>query len=280
MKNNVFSLFYYSQIQLVLIAVALTAATSAVLLKSITSESLWIVGLSTFATYSIDNLIDWKQDIKYYQNIKRIIPYYHKFCYAIVPICLLGIGFLVLTSNSRFQIGIMLLGATVLITIIRLPIFNKVLTTKNDFTNLLWNRVFISLIWAAVCVFTPVWYANQHLTPQTWMTYAYLTQLIFIDALLWKLEKSPEGFITENNLSFLSSILQYLCTTSILLAIVDVLLGYFPLYNLVVVLAPLVNLFVIRYWRKFHIDLRIIFTILVFTQIMCSFLTAFVHLRN
>ena len=137
MTNNTFNFFYYSQIQLVLIAMALTAAASAVLLGSIIWDGIWIVGLSTFVTYSVDNLIDWNQDLKHYQDIKSIIQYYHKFCYIAVPLCVLGIGSLIIKGDSVFQVGIILLCATTVITISRIPIHVKVLTITNDFIKFL-----------------------------------------------------------------------------------------------------------------------------------------------
>jgi uncharacterized membrane protein len=278
MKSKAFHLFYYSQLQLVLIAMALTAASSAVLMRKIAWEGIWIVGLSTFITYNLDNLIDWKRDVAEYQDIKHIIPYYHKFCYIAMPVCAVGIVALIIQGNAVFQIGVLLLGATAVITIFRLPIFNKVLNAAGDFTGLLWNRIFISFVWTAVCVFTPVWYSNQQITPQAWMTYVYLWQLIFINALLWKLEKYSQRHITKQNLALVLLILQGLCITSTLLAIVDIILGYFPLHNLVVTLAPFATFLVIRYWLAGWKDLRIIFTFLVFVQTGCSILTIFVHL--
>jgi uncharacterized membrane protein len=176
-------------------------------------------------------------------------------------------------------VGILLLGATAVITILRLSVLDNVLNITNDLVALLWNRIFISCVWTAVCVFTPVWYANHPIVPQTWMTYAYLLQLIFINAALWKVEKNPQIFGDRRISSCAVLILQGLCWSSALLAIIDVMLGYFPLHNLVVVLAPIVTFVIITYWLRPWENLRITFTVLTFAQAGCSVLAMFVHVR-
>jgi hypothetical protein len=143
------------------------------------------------------------------------------------------------------------------------------------------NRLVISSTWAVIMVFVPVWYTGlNHFTPQMWMTFAYLWQLTFITAVLWRIEKTEMDLAESKSLKrkFLN-ILRLLCITTILLSITDIALGYFPIHNVVVLFPPIASFFALVYWSSSKTNLRIIFTILIFFQIGFSFLSAIVHLR-
>jgi hypothetical protein len=275
-----FNLFYYSQIQLALIASALTAATSSVLLGKISWESVILAGVSTFITYSTDNLLDWKKDLRQYQDLVGFLSAYRLSCYILIP---LGIGIIykiVIDSPAKFQSALLLLGASAISAIIRIPTRNAPPTPSN-IQSMAINRLFISCVWAVVLVFLPILYTESNISrPQVWMTFAYLWQLTFISAVMWKFEKIEPNI--QNN-SFLKSktikILKLLSITTVLLTITDIVLGYFPIYNLVVVLAPIAAYLVLIYWESSNMNLRLIFTILNMIQIGVSILSAAVHLQ-
>jgi hypothetical protein len=275
-----FNLFYYSQIQLALIASALTAATSSVLLGKISWESVILAGVSTFITYSTDNLLDWKKDLRQYQDLVGFLSAYRLSCYILIP---LGIGVIykiVIDSPAKFQSALLLLGASAISAIIRIPTRNAPPTPSN-IQSMAINRLFISCVWAVVLVFLPILYTESNISrPQVWMTFAYLWQLTFISAVMWKFEKIEPNI--QNN-SFLKSktikILKLLSITTVLLTITDIVLGYFPIYNLVVVLAPIAAYLVLIYWESSNMNLRLIFTILNMIQIGVSILSAAVHLQ-
>lgn len=279
-SNRMFNLFYYSQIQLALIASALTAATSSVLLGKISWESVILAGVSTFITYSTDNLLDWKKDLRQYQDLVGFLSAYRLSCYILIP---LGIGIIykiVIDSPAKFQSALLLLGASAISAIIRIPTRNAPPTPSN-IQSMAINRLFISCVWAVVLVFLPILYTESNISrPQVWMTFAYLWQLTFISAVMWKFEKIEPNI--QNN-SFLKSktikILKLLSITTVLLTITDIVLGYFPIYNLVVVLAPIAAYLVLIYWESSNMNLRLIFTILNMIQIGVSILSAAVHLQ-
>ncbi len=283
MKINhykIFIFFYYSQIQLVLIAAVLTATTSSVLLGQISWESSAIVGISTFFTYSIDNLIDWGKDTTQDPKIIELLPIYRLLCYVLLPLCTLIIVVLFINSPAGFRIALLLLGISTMMAVIRLPKINS-LAKSSSLKITIMNRLLISCVWTIVCVFTPIWYTESSATrPQVWMTFAYLWQLMFISAVLWKMEKDKIDF--QNNRfqkTKISRILKFITITTIVLTIVDVALGYFPSHNLVVLLVPAATFGVLSYWESSKTSLKIIFTILTLSQISLSVLSAIIHLR-
>ncbi len=279
-KHKTFSLFYYSQSQLVLIAIALTASTSSVLLGKISWESVGIVGISTFLTYSIDNLIDWEKDSKQYQDIIEFLPTYRLFCYILIPLCIVIISAFIIHSPAKLQLVLLLLSASSLSTIIRLP-KHHIYTRLSSLQTMTLNRLFISCIWAIVVVFVPVLYTGSSIIrPQVWMTFAYLWQLTFINALIWKFEKIETTLINSGFLKTkIIKTLKILSISTGLLTIIDIALGYFPLYNIVVLLTPIASYITLSYWASSKTNLRFIYTVFNSSQICFSILSAIVHLQ-
>ena len=279
-NHKIFSLFYYSQIQLVLIAIVLTASTSSVLFGKISWESVVIVGASTLLTYSMDNLIDWKRDSKNYQDIIEFLPAYRLFCYSVIPFCIVLILVFVIYSPAELKIALLLLGVSSLSAILRMPKFHIPLNLS-VLQSLIANRLFISCIWAIVLVFVPIFYTESSIIrPQVWMAFGYLWQLTFISAVLWKFEKTEINFTNSEVLkSKAVVILKLLSISTVFLAIIDIALGYFPLHNLVVVLAPVASFVAVSYWAASKTNLRIIYTVLNLFHIGVSFLSAKVHLQ-
>src|SRR5215211_1219992 len=80
LRVNWFDLFYYSQFQLCLIAICLTASSTAVLVGEVVWECVVIVGLATYAIYSVDNIIDWPEDIARFGSLQLIQKAYRIWC--------------------------------------------------------------------------------------------------------------------------------------------------------------------------------------------------------
>jgi hypothetical protein len=264
----------------VVIAIVLTASTSSVLFGKVSWESLGIVGTSTLFIYSIDNLIDWKRDSKNYQDIIEFLPVYRLFCYSLIPFCILAIFVFVIYSPAKLKIALLLLGVSSLSTILRIPKFHISLRLS-ALQNMIANRLFISCTWTIVLVFIPVFYTESSIIrPQVWMTFAYLWQLTFISAVLWKFEKTELNFTNSEVLkNKVVIILKLLSISTGFLAITDIVLGYFPLHNLVVILAPIASFVAVSYWASSKTNLRLIFTVLNLFHIGISFLSAKVHLQ-
>jgi hypothetical protein len=238
-KRQKFNLFYYSQFPLVLLSFMLTCSISAVLYSSIQWNVVLLIGLSTYFTYTIDNLIDWNKDKTQYQSISTFIVQYHKLTYFLLPIVGISIIFLVLKSSNEFIISLLLLGAFVAMGTTR---FAKYRENSSDPTRSLrhffLNRLFISLIWSIVCIFVPIWYDNQSINALTWHTFFYTFFLIFVYAVLWKFERSPNLLKKRLVHSGTLPYLRIFPILSSLIVIYDIAIGIRSAINLANILPP------------------------------------------
>jgi hypothetical protein len=239
-RRRIFKFFYYTHIPLVLLAMVLTGTISSVLYGDLNFKVILLVGLSTYLTYSLDNLFDWRKDQSHYLSVQSIIQTYHKITYLLIPAAALGIFILVNQSSNELRIGILLLGAAAAMSTTRFSIYRG--NTKPDSSKLLGfflNRLFISFIWTTVCVFLPIWYENLPIKPITWHTFLYMYSLILSYAVIWKLEKSD--FLLQKTVfsSKVSSLLMLLPMLALFLVVYDILIGLAPLHNLINLFPPI-----------------------------------------
>ena len=184
-------LFYYTQIPLVLLAIILTSSISAVLYTEINWRVSALVGISTFFTYSLDNLFDWKKDQQHYQDIKKAIEFYHKISYGLILLSGLGVLLLTLTSPNDLRIGMLLLGASAGMLTARFANYRNTPRHQDpSLINFFIHRFLISIIWTIVVVFMPIWYDGRMINSLTWHTLFFMFNLIFVYAVLWKFEKT------------------------------------------------------------------------------------------
>jgi hypothetical protein len=228
-----FSLFYYSNIHLALLAMVLSGSISAVLYADINWQVSAIVGLSTFFTYSLDNLFDWKKDQSHYQEIRKAIKNYHKVTYLLMPLSGLGVLLLVLDSPNELKIGVLLLGASAAMLTARFANYRELNNNNNQsLIQYLSNRIMISIVWTIVVVFMPVWYDRRAITMLTWHTFIFFFCLIFVYAVLWKYEKisiAQKKRLAHSRITFLIYFLPVLAAAIVVL---DILLGLRTLLNL------------------------------------------------
>lgn len=238
-RRHYFQLFYYSQFPLVILAMVLTGSIGVILYQRLIWEVIFLVGLSTFFTYSIDNLIDWEKDRAHYSQITSLIGVYHKILAALIPSSALGIIILTLRSPNELRIGILLLGAFVAIGVARFSTYrNNTVNFILPIWAFIFNRFFITTIWTIVCVFLPIWYVNDTVPGITWHVFFYMFSLIFIYAVLWKFEKSDydlKKLIYNSRIFILLTILPF---TAAALALFDVSKKLLPIYNLVNLIPP------------------------------------------
>lgn len=236
---QVFTLIYYSHITLVALSMVLTASISAVVYHQFDWQVILLVGFSTYFTYSLDNLIDWKRDIERYRDIQTFIRIYHKISYILMPAAAIGIISLTLLSPNELRTGILLLGAAVAMGTSRFPIYrNNSSSSSQSITRFFINRLFISIIWTTVCVFLPIWYRNNEVLLQTWHAYIYTFCLILPYAVIWKLEASYEKLRMRVISSKIIRILILLPIAAMTLVVIDEKQGLFPTINLVNLLPP------------------------------------------
>lgn len=278
-KRNHFKLLYYSHIPLVFLAMVLAGTISAVLYQRINWQVILLVGLSTFVTYSLDNLMDWNRDKFHYESIQKAIERYHKVTYGLIGAAGAGIILLVFNSSNELRIGILLLGAAAAMNTTRFLVLKE--HNKKNTERIIpffLNRIFISLVWTTVCVFLPIWYDNRPIMPLTWHTFIYMYVLILSYAVIWKLEKSPFSLQKKVFSSRIPAALAGLTLLPMLVVVLDILRDYAPLHNLVNLAPPiacLIGLVKISS-HPFNLQLKIsLMTVILI--VLCSF-SAAIHL--
>jgi hypothetical protein len=247
-KDRWYPFLYYTHLPLIGLAMVLTASISAVTWHSISWPSVSLVGLSTYLTYSIDNLFDWSKDRSQYLPQAAMIESYHRISLGLIAAAGDGILWLTLRSGSQMQVGLLLLGAAAAMGTLRFAHYRE--DETGDLRGFLWNRIFIAVIWSVVCVFIPVWYESGTLTPRIWRSFIYMGQLIFIFAVLWKFEKSAPALQGTIRSSRLFQVLGWLCLTALIQVLIDTASGLFPPQNLLNALPPLASFAGVQAIRK------------------------------
>ena len=238
--RQVFELIYYSHITLVALAMVLTGSISAVLYAQIKWQVVLLVGLSTFFTYSLDNLFDWKRDLPRYRNIKKLVQIYHKITYILIPAAVVGVLFLTFVSSNELRIGILLLGAAVAMGTTRFSNYRENSSSPYQSINrFILNRLFITTIWTTVSVFLPIWYDNSEIIGRTWNAFFYIFFLIFPYAAIWKIESSADSLKKKLFGSTLMRFMSVFPLISMIFVISDVITGNAPAYSLFNVLPPI-----------------------------------------
>ncbi|MCJ7694938.1 MAG: hypothetical protein MUO40_05865 [Anaerolineaceae bacterium] len=248
-NKSAFNLLYYSHSFLILPAMVISTTINVVLTQQITWGAIILLGLSTFLTYSIDNLIDWKKDQANYQDEAALIKKYHRVTYFLIVLSLLGILWIIFSTNTILLVSLTLLGSAVIMTTARFLAYRK-LDRRNPetFSGFVLNRLFISLVWSIVCVFLPLWYAGTALDNKAWSALIYIFPLIFIYAVLWKLEKTDTVLREEILASPVWLILKVLSIWVALWSLSSTLMGRFPLTNLFNLLSPGVIFILLCKW--------------------------------
>ncbi|MHA1280436.1 MAG: hypothetical protein ACTSQ8_24980 [Candidatus Helarchaeota archaeon] len=278
-RRHYFLLFYYSQFPLIALAMVLTGAIGAVFYHRFMWEAVFLVGLSTFFTYSIDNLIDWEKDKAHYSQIRNMISDYHKVLSALIPASALGIIILTLKSSNELRIGLLLLGASVAMGVSR---FSNYRSKSINFIPPIWifiiNRIFITTVWTIVCVLLPTWYRNSTIKKITWHVFIYMYSLIFIYAVLWKFEKSDYTLKKSMYQSKIFLLLACLPVIATMLVIYDVYKCLLPKYNLFNLMPPIASLIGLLLITRHPILIRRKISALTFVLITMSSLTAMIYL--
>jgi len=278
-RRRIFKFIYYSHAPLVILAMVLAGTISAVLFGNITWQVILLVGLSTFMTYSLDNLIDWKKDQSHFKDLEGIIQTYHKITYGLIPGAGIGIIFLVIQSSNELQTGILLLGAAVAMGTTRFTNYrdNQARESKKLLGFFL-NRLFIAFVWTIVCVFLPIWYSNLPVKPITWHTFFYMYALILSYAIIWKLEKSDLSLQKKVFSSKIPLFLAILPVFAMFLVVFDIVFGYAPLHNLINFAPPIACLAGIINISRHPFNLKIKISWMTLILIFLCSLSAALHL--
>jgi len=254
-KNQIFNLIYYSHIYLVIMAMVMTSAMNFVLTQHVSWLAVLLIGLGTFVTYSLDNLVDWKKDKALYPNESILIKRYQRVSIVLIVLCLIGISWIMLTTSAALTLTLAFLAAVVLLSTIRFAAYRSVDSVSlHSIANFFVNRGFISLVWSAVCIFVPLIFEGMPVTWQAWSSLIYLWPLVFVYSVIWKLEKSEPYIRSALNTSSLRIYLQHLCLLTTLIPITNVILGKITPRSLVNILPGLV---IFTLLEKEHLEWKI-----------------------
>lgn len=277
--RKTFSLIYYSHFPLVFLSMVLTGSVSTVVYKTINWQVVFLVGLSTYLTYSIDNLIDWKRDRIHYRHISGMIKIYHKFTYFLIPLSAAGIFLLVIQTTNELKIAILLLGAAVAMATTRFTNYRENSSLPSQkISGFIINRVFISVIWTMVCVFLPIWYSNLPIITRTWTSFFYMYFLVLSYAVVWKLEK---GAYPLQKRVFNSSILLILSISMmipIILVFHDIFSGLAPIYNLINLTPPIASMVGLKVIARNPIHLQKKVSLLTLVLFLLCSLSVYIHI--
>ena len=277
--SQVFYLLYYSHITLVVLAMVLTGSISAVLYGQIKWQAILLVGLSTYFTYSLDNLIDWKRDLTRYQKIQELVQIYHKVTYLLIPTAAIGILILTFVSSNELRIGILLLGAAVAMGTTRFSIYRENSSSPSQsILSFVLNRLFITTIWTTVCVFLPIWYYNSEIISRTWNAFFYIFCLIFPYAVLWKIESSVELLQKKILGSIIMRVLVSFPIISMIIVMIEVITDASPIVNLFNLIPPIAIITALIIIVRNANELRKKISLLTIILILLCSLSALMHL--
>ena len=108
-KNQIFNLIYYSHIHLVIMAMVMTIAMNFVLTQHVSWQAVLLIGLATFVTYSLDNLVDWKKDKPLYPDESILIKRYQRVSIVLIILSLIGIMWIMLTTSAATTLTLVFL---------------------------------------------------------------------------------------------------------------------------------------------------------------------------
>ena len=282
MLKNWLDFWRYNRILLCALAMSLTSASSITLIGQIQWQAVFIVGLSTYAIYNLDNIFDKPHDKLVPVFIARNWIKYLIWCIFTIPLALLITFWLVIDNERSFLIFMTILGS---ISIAHIILTRRLLNRNNSTFNLWAERLIDSLVWCLAVVLIPVQYSGKTITPQVIMAVVYVWQLCWVGEMVWDMTNAQknienDGFQLTRILgeAFNIKMLKVVCATATILAITDILLGYFPWYNLSVIFAPLSNLVLISLWDLLPKAKRMFDSLFFLVNTFCGLVVVIVYL--
>jgi len=270
-------LIHYGRVLYFVLAITSTAVCSKVLFGTIPWQSTLIVGLGTFVIYSVDNILDWPGEQHLLEAIHPFWKPYFIGCMIAIPLSLVTVIILSLNQSLVFLAALLGLGG---ISVAQVTLTRQLYARSRSLIFLWAERLIDSITWPLVLVFVPLLYLGQSIAPQTLMTIAYAWHLSWVNVLTWDLTRSATGG-REHGTPILSPLigearsilsLRIISISAIILATIDVLLGYFPWYNITVILAPALNLIMFNFWPLFRSKSRFYGSLFPITNIISNFL--------
>jgi hypothetical protein len=253
--KTIIQFLYYLNFHLCVVAMTLSAASSRVLNGKIDWRAIVIVGLGTYVIYNFDNMVDWSEESHLFEAIKPWRNAYKICCILTIPISLAIILIFSLMTHVGFilfLIGVGLISGTyVVITFL-------IKDRKNSIGVLHVAHIFDALMWAIIIVLIPIQYGRYPFVVQTAMAIAYTWLLTWVSVMAWDLSYTAQSGGNSHTVASVMgesrfvSVTQLACVSALILAIIDILLGYFPWYNLSVIGWPIFSYLMLAFWPKLH----------------------------
>jgi len=239
-----------------------------------------MVGLATYAVYSLDNLLDWPSEKHSVSVIQPRWNVYLIWCIFTIPLSLIGILLLAVPSGFSF---LLLLGTLAIISLA-----HTVLTSRDNSPSVvaIWaENLVASLTWALVTVLIPVRYAGQQIVAQTVMAIAFVWHLSWVGTMLWDVTGELRATHKDQLLSLPTSLgeihliklLQIVSISACVLAIVDIVLVFFPWYNISVIAAPIANVILLSLWEQLRRTPLLFINLLFLVDAFCALLVILVY---
>lgn len=251
--KKIFEFLYYLNVHLCILAMSLSAASARVLNGEVKWIPVVIAGLGTYVIYNLDNLVDWSKESYLFNAITMSWNSYRTWCLITIPVSLIVILALSLLVHINFLLFLVGLG---LASGIYIAITFLINDRRNSVTVLHSAKLFDAFVWAVIIVLIPNRYGEYPFVAQTAMAVAYTWMLVWVGVMVWDLSytiqfsehiRTLANIKGENHIVLLTKIA---CASAFGLATIDILLGYFPWYNISVLAWPMLSYLLLTLWPK------------------------------
>lgn len=247
-------LLHYSRLVFVLLAGAMTAAVSSVLLGHLNWLAALLVALGTFTVYSVDNILDWHGERHLLHELQAVWKHYLHICGVLVPLAALCIIWIV-QQHLVLVVVFAILGG---VAIAQLFLTRQMPSQPRGSLALWVERFSDAAVWSLVTTLTPVIIIGAAFTPQVVMTILFILPNAWNVVMIWDATRAatngkyhPTPVLTEKiGEQRLINYLQLCTLMTVFLTVVDILLGFFPWYNLVVLVIPGSHLILLTFHKQ------------------------------
>lgn len=254
-------LLHYSRFPLIVTSGLLATTNSSVLIGSFAWQPTVIVMLGTYIVYTIDNLIDWSREREILSHIESVYICYRNISIVFMLVASVAIILLSLNRGVQFALTLMIF----YLISLGIIIVSRVTKLFTPDTTYYWvERLVVALSWSLITLAVPLQYADAEYDITALLTFVYVWQIAWVIGVIWRystvvnlVQINGEMSDEKVNVEILKTkrlvqILQIVCIIAATQATVDILLGFFPVHNSIVLTVPIVELVFLKYWRRIY----------------------------
>jgi hypothetical protein len=253
---------------------AITAACSKILIGYIVPHITIVIVLGTAAVYWFDDIIDRAKDEKRFTVLIQMKSI-RKWIFTIMIPIVLFLSIYLNKAGLNFFLFLCFLGIISGI-FSHLPVIKKYLYSLR--LCYLYKTIFESFIWTTVSVLTPIIYTHNEINPQLFIAFIFVWLQLSTIILTWLIAdrnvfNTSNEIILEDNCAEknILSGLRLVCVLSGILSIIANIIGFFPWYNIAVIIHPAVNWLFLKRWRRVNFDKRVYVDIMLISNLVCCF---------